>query len=58
MFVDNNNPITFVMILVQINVRLEYPVNNSNILGINVSQKVFRIFKILIFPDVTMVRLQ
>ena len=42
MFVDNNNPITFAMVLVQISVHLEYPVNNSDILVIGVIKNLFK----------------
>ena len=42
MFVDNNNPITFAMVLVQISVHLEYPVNNSDILVLDVIKNLFK----------------
>jgi len=50
MLVDNNNPITFAMVLVQIYVHLEYPVNNSDILVIDVIQNVFNC-NLSIFKD-------
>jgi len=50
MFVYNNNPITCAMVLVQIYVHLEYPVNSSDILVIDVIQNLVKC-NLSIFKD-------